>query len=261
MATLYSPRIVTDGLVLCLDAGNRRSYPGSGTSWTDMSGNGNTGTLTNGPTFNGADGGRIIHDGVNDYTEIQTRNTNIEFQPTQPFSVFCWIYNLASGSGAVLANVLGSAPYPGWDLWRNVGGGQGGGIAMHLISSWSANAIKIKVDFDYSANANKWIYFGYTYDGSCPATSINSLNSVNFYLNAILQTTGKAIDDGNGFNSTAETTTYNSSQRFRIASRWAAGTTDGISPVTIAQASIYNRALSAAEVLQNFNATRSRFGV
>jgi hypothetical protein len=53
----HSPRIVTDGLVLCLDAANARSYPGTGTTWTDRSGNGNDGTLINGPTFSDENGG------------------------------------------------------------------------------------------------------------------------------------------------------------------------------------------------------------
>ena len=52
MATSYSPKIITDGLVLCLDAGDGKSYSGSGTAWTDRSGNDNHGTLVNGPTFN-----------------------------------------------------------------------------------------------------------------------------------------------------------------------------------------------------------------
>ena len=54
MATIGGSNIVTDGLVLSLDAANRRSYPGSGTAWSDMAGNNNIGTLTNGPTFNSA---------------------------------------------------------------------------------------------------------------------------------------------------------------------------------------------------------------
>jgi hypothetical protein len=52
MAISYNPRIVTDGLVLALDAGNPKSYPGSGTTWTDLSGNGNNGTLVNGVGYN-----------------------------------------------------------------------------------------------------------------------------------------------------------------------------------------------------------------
>lgn len=60
-------KIVTDGLVLCVDAANKLSYPGSGTTWRDLSGNNNTGTLTNGPTFSAANLGYINFDGVDDY--------------------------------------------------------------------------------------------------------------------------------------------------------------------------------------------------
>ena len=66
MAIFYNPRTITDGLVLCLDAANRKSYPGSGTTWTDLSGRGNTGTLTNGPTYSSANGGSIVFDGTDD---------------------------------------------------------------------------------------------------------------------------------------------------------------------------------------------------
>ena len=67
MSTKYSPKIVTDGLVLCLDAANSKSYPGSGTSWNDLSRNNNTGTLTNGPTYTSSFGGSSVFDGTNDY--------------------------------------------------------------------------------------------------------------------------------------------------------------------------------------------------
>jgi len=77
MALAHSPRIVTDGLVLCLDAGNTKSYPGSGTTWTDLSGNGNTGTLLNGVIFSNSNGGLFDFDGVNDSISIpiDLRNT------------------------------------------------------------------------------------------------------------------------------------------------------------------------------------------
>jgi len=64
--------IVTSGLVLYLDAGNASSYSGTGTTWTDLSGNGNNGTLINGPTFNSANGGSIVFDGSNDYIQFST---------------------------------------------------------------------------------------------------------------------------------------------------------------------------------------------
>ena len=72
MGLSHSPNIVTDVLVLCLDAANRRSYPGSGNSWLDLSGNGNNGTLTNGPTYSSANGGSLVFDGVDDYVNCGT---------------------------------------------------------------------------------------------------------------------------------------------------------------------------------------------
>ena len=71
MSVRYNTSIVTDGLVLCLDAGNRKSYVGTGVTWTDLSGRGNTGTLTNGPTYNSVNGGSIDLDGTNDYVKWQ----------------------------------------------------------------------------------------------------------------------------------------------------------------------------------------------
>ena len=72
MAGASGPDLVQNGLVLALDASDRNSYPGSGTTWRDMSGNSNNGTLTNGPTFNSANGGSIVFDGSDDYAQITT---------------------------------------------------------------------------------------------------------------------------------------------------------------------------------------------
>ena len=68
----YSPHIVTDGLVLCLDAANPRSYPLSGTSWNDLSGNSYNGTLTNGPSFSSDNAGTLVFDGTNDYINLSS---------------------------------------------------------------------------------------------------------------------------------------------------------------------------------------------
>ena len=67
MAFNYSPKIVTNGLVLCLDAGNVKSYVSGSTTWTDLSPTQKNGILTNGPTFNSSNGGSIVFDGVDDY--------------------------------------------------------------------------------------------------------------------------------------------------------------------------------------------------
>ena len=68
MSLNHSPAIVTDGLILCLDAANIRSYPGTGTTWTDLKG-GNNGTLVNSPSFSAENGGRIVFDGTDEYMD------------------------------------------------------------------------------------------------------------------------------------------------------------------------------------------------
>jgi uncharacterized delta-60 repeat protein len=75
MALSHSPSIITQNLSLCLDAANPKSYPGSGTTWTDLSGNGNTGTLTNGPTFDSDNLGSLSFDGVDDYSTLTSNYT------------------------------------------------------------------------------------------------------------------------------------------------------------------------------------------
>lgn len=73
-----NPTIVTDGLMMWVDAGNPASYPGTGTTWTDLSGNGRNLTLVNGPVFNGAlNGGALVFDGTNDYlSSVSLANPN-----------------------------------------------------------------------------------------------------------------------------------------------------------------------------------------
>jgi hypothetical protein len=258
MAYSDGPKIVTNGLVLALDAADKNSYPGSGTNWVDLITN-NTANLTNGPTFGSTNSGIITFDGTNDYAEIATRNISLEFQPTQPYSVFTWFRITSITSQTIVANMDNTTgTYPGWDLWFN----DASTIAMHLISSWSTNAIKIAVDFNYSSYLNKWINFGYTYNGSCPTTSVSSLSSVNFYFNGALYESGKVMASGtDGFNTSSETITYTSNQRFRVASRWASGAVSSPSSITIPKVDVYNRVLSSQEILQNYNAQKSRFGL
>jgi hypothetical protein len=72
MSNNYGPRIVTDGLVLCLDAADQNSYAGSGSTWYDLSGNNNHFTLNNSPTYSFEGGGNIIFDGTNDEAELSS---------------------------------------------------------------------------------------------------------------------------------------------------------------------------------------------
>jgi hypothetical protein len=88
LALSHSPQISLDGLVLCLDAANPKSYPGSGTTWTDLSGNGNNGTLVNGVGYNSGNGGSLSFDGVNDYATVSNNIT----PGTGDFAVSVWVY-------------------------------------------------------------------------------------------------------------------------------------------------------------------------
>lgn len=87
MGSHYNPNIVIDGLVFYLDAANLKSYPGTGNTWFDLSGNNNNGTLTNGPTYNSANnGGSIVFDGVNDYISVSDNLLDL----SGDWSFSCW---------------------------------------------------------------------------------------------------------------------------------------------------------------------------
>lgn len=255
-----SPSIVTRGLILNYNVSDRTSCRPGSTVLNDLSGNNNNSVLNNGPTFDSTNGGFLSFDGTNDYGEITTRNTALEFQPTQPYSIFVWFRGPASQTSAIISNMDGASPNTGWDIYFN--SSLANTIATHLISSWPTNAFKVLVTYNFTNNLNSWINFGVTYDGSCPTTAGGVLNSINFYWSGSLYTTGKAMADAtDGFNSSSETTTYNTSQRFRVASRWASGVANTQATVSIANALIYNRVLTAQEIRENFEAQRSRFGV
>ena len=93
MGIAYNSKIITDGLVLCLDAANPKSYPGSGTTWYDLSGNGNHGTLINGPTYNSDNKGSIVFDGIDDY--VSFTNPLNQSQLNQAWTIQGWI-NISS---------------------------------------------------------------------------------------------------------------------------------------------------------------------
>ena len=93
---------VTEGLVLHLDAGNTASYPGSGTTWTDLSGSGSHATLINGPTFSSANGGGIVFDGINDYATLSTPSAITTSTP-QTWEVWCSVIKMGDW-GYILHN-------------------------------------------------------------------------------------------------------------------------------------------------------------
>ena len=252
--------IIRNGLVLYLDAANRKSYPGTGTTWSDLSGKGNNALLLNGPTYSSTNQGNISFDNANDYCEVTNRNSLLEFQPTQPFTLAVWFKaTTAPTSGSIISNMVSVPPYTGYDLWFN-GSNQ---IASHVISSWTTNAVKVKIDYNYSNLLNTWAYMAVTYDGSSPTTSPTMVTSMDFYINGALYTTGKSADaaGADGFDTNSSSIPYTTTQRFRVASRWSNNALSQGSPIAVSKTMVYNRKLSAAEIKQNFNATRGRYGV
>ena len=255
----HYPQIVTSGMVLNLDAGFTGSYPNVGTNWYDLY-SGGTGSLNNGPVWNNLGmSSNISFDGTNDYYELTNRNTSLEFQPNQPYSCLVFYRSPASVTyGALIADMQdsGTPAYPGWDIWFN-NGDIGNTISMHLISDWPANAIKVAVDYNFNNLLNRWLCFGYTYDGSVPTNSGDTLNSVDFYLNGQTYSNGKQLGSankthGDGFNTPVTTITYNPNQRFRVASRWSASGWVTGSQTSVAKVLVYNRKLTANEFAQNF---------
>lgn len=231
MAFNYSPKIVTDGLALYMDAANPRSYPRTGTEWKDISKNVNSATLTNGPTFSSENAGVIVFDGTNDYVDL---NNRYNFTSVSSFSVQLWVYFLNhSDRPTAAADIFGKGHFYAntWDIWL---------YNTHQISfETRGNTTGITDNLDSAALAiNTWHNYAAVYNNTAKSAYVNGA----FIGSSTYPGPG---DFNNGFN------VYMGSRQGDL-SRSLRG--------RISTACIYNRALSATEVLQNYNATKSRFG-
>ena len=232
MAFNYSPKVVTDGLVLYLDAANTKSYPGSGITWTDLSRSGNSSKL-NGPTFNSANGGSIVFNGTNDYVEIQNQ---IQFDQTDPFTLSSWVKSNVSNELIINnENIL----YTGYRLNINVNAN----IEIGLRSSISDD---IAIETLNSINAGTWYHIVGTYDGH------SNVSGMKIYINGV-------EEDTNTISNTLTSSTL-SNQKTLLGIRKSSSPPDPLMG-NIANVQIYNRALSTIEITQNYNATRTRFGL
>jgi hypothetical protein len=222
MAFGNGPRIVTDGLVLALDAADKNSYPGSGTTWTDLSTSRNNSSLTNGPTFSSANGGNITFDGTDDSLNF---GSAIDFADASPFS----------------AEIILSIPnFNSQTLSR-----------VHWLSSSGGNSMMI-------FNATSFLMWN-------QAGGINSLSiNYNFPLNTIFHTIITR-------NSSNLVSLYVNGSLINTGSRsgqftWATMARLGSGTIYCSNFStflmrVYNQTLSASQVLQNYNAQKSRFGL
>lgn len=225
------PNIITDGLVLYLDAANTNSYTGSGTTWNDVSGNGNTGTLVNGPTFNSGNGGSIVFDGGNDYFIINN------FTPiSTQFSITSFIYptittggsdrNTYGGTVFSQDTTTSGARYP---LWFRIRGTE------LSYSIWNSNAGG-NTTVGANIELNKWHYI---------AIVAEKNGILNIYHNNNLLVDSTSPNSG----------TWNGD--FYIGELRAGRNI--LFGGKVSNTTVYNRLLSSVEIQQNYNATKSRY--
>ena len=218
--------IVTSGLTMSLDAGFTPSYPLSGTSWTDLSFSRNNGTLTNGPTYSSSKGGTIVFDGTNDYVN----GPAISSQLTGDITVESWIYITSGPSDWV--RIIGTGANPSgnrtFGLWYD--------ISRRLLwQRYGANNVGIQPANVLSYNT--WYYVA--------ATTIGSSQAI--YLN------GSSVGTSTNTGPWAA-----SNENITIGS--AVGIHTYLTG-NISISRIYNRGLSSTEILQNYNAQKSRYGL
>ena len=233
MSIFYNTKTIIDGLVLALDAGNIKSYNVgiSSTTWTDIIGRGNTGTLTNGPTYSSQNGGSIVFNGDTNYVENLSPNLGISGDTSVTLS--CWFYNSVNSSDNQALLVYGNGSTGGDSisiLLRN----------LSFYASFNGGLDAVIADNVYALN---------TWNNVVVTKTPGAINTTTkLYLNGIEQT----------ITSASSSTPSLSSRVVRVA-RW----TDDTSPYYflggVSAALIYNRALTAAEVLQNYNSLKNRF--
>jgi hypothetical protein len=232
MGFYRGPNIVTDGLVLALDAGNTLSYVSGSTTWNDLSGNRNSGSLVNGPTFNSTNGGSIVFDGQNDYVNIPyVGNTSNSFT----FIIIMKCNNMTSDTALNRQTLFGLS--------------QNGNSAFRVfdVEIWGNTGAGFRGDGGSSEGVN---FFGYGWTLGVDA------NNINVYT-ITLNSTGHSIYVNGTLKNTISQTRTASFDRIWLGRRASDNYWNGI----CYSFSMYNRILTDQEILQNYNATKTRFGL
>ena len=225
MAFSNGPKIITDGLVMNLSAFDRNSYVSGSTTWNDVSGQGNNGTLVNGPTFNSGNGGSIVFDGTNDYVNT-TYTANTLNNTTQNV----W-YKWDGVNQIKVLTYLGNSSTNGFGFLIHDGGSSGN--IGNKVGILYGGAVYNAITPNFATLTASWAYF----------TIIRTSTTTTLYVNGVLI----------GFTNTTPNLGATYEFDYGDVTAGASGSVGSIS--------FYNRALSFQEVLQNYNATKSRFGL
>ena len=236
MAFNFSPKTVTEGLVLALDAANPRSYVSGSTVWRDLTANNYSGSLVNGPTFNSSNGGSIGFDGANDYADLP----NIGVSNLSQFSVSFWAKKSSATANSTVYSEGTPASWPG-------------NLFVFYFGT-SENSGKCRVYFGYpnSSPDQGSVLIGTTNvaNGNWYYVTYNQTNTSNrkLYVNTIVEAT----------NTTNIISTATNSY---IGTNNNKGTLAQFGNMNLANLTCYNRSLSDSEILQNYNALKGRFGL
>ena len=217
------PNTITNGLVLSLDAANVKSYVNGSTTWRDLSGNRNNATLINGPTFNSANLGSIVFDATDDFAII-TSNAVFNFG-TGDFTLETWIYPESFST------------------------------YLHMIQMPDQGTFALKANITDGA-----IYFynpSFTTYGSTPNWTL-VLNKWNYVAMTRVSSVAYVYLNGESKGSKTSFTTNFSNNTIKIHGGHFGGE---FAQCKIATTKIYNKGLAASEILQNYNAQKSRFNL
>jgi len=234
MANLYGPRIVTDGLVLHLDAANTKSYPGSGTTITDLSNNGRNGSMINGAAHSSASGGRINTDGTDDRIDIVYASTN--FINTS-FTWVLWFIGTPNNNGPMPIFGYGSGSWPRLGIRLDNNGWM---FSQYGTTGTGNRDVRFNTT-DANASTN-WHCFAVTAD--------YANTTITTYKNGILANTSVGWRDSTG-----------NSGNLGLGRAGSTSWPNAVLNGSVGPFMVYNKALSAIEILQNYNATKGRFGL
>ena len=241
MAFQYSPKIVTDGLVLYLDAANSTSYVSGSTTWNDISRSGNIGVLTNGPAFNSANGGSIVFDGTNDYVEFG----DILDLGINSLTVNQWVNLTTIGTSQTFLSKA-RATAQNYRYSTGISGPSNNRLGTFMQGNGGSDITPYGSTI---LTTNTWFMATYIFTRN---------SSISIYYNGIQESlTGNAtISQWNNLD-------FQSINPFRVGTYTTSDNTGTISLTNgrISITQVYFKSLSPQEVLQNYNATKSRFGL
>lgn len=242
MGTTYNPAIVTDGLVFCVDAANKRSYPGTGTTLTDLKG-GNSGTLTNmADNFDSANGGSLTFDGADERITFGSNGAAIVNGLSELTLEMCFKASaISSDRGLIFGDTTSNNVDSGFNLRFDNAGFSGGGNNV------------IKAGFGTNSNSGQ----GSTLESSsniqstdwmCISVVCDVGTSIDLYKDGLLDTPTNRSHNG--------TATSVSNCNDLVIGR---GAKSGLWSGKIQSVRIYNRILTADEIRQNYEATVGRY--